>query len=79
MSKLSEHITREVVVKQFFWDLLENLGEDYESDIEYSSYDKEESNFILMDLFFAGLLKIGWNPKDWFSDFGNPRRATTTI
>ena len=56
-------MTKETVVKQFFWDLLENLGEDYESDSEYSSYDKEENNLILLDLFFAGLLKIGWDHK----------------
>lgn len=56
-------MTKEAVAKQFFWDLLENLGEDYGYESDFTGYEKEEANWILTDLFFAGLLKIGWNPK----------------
>ena len=56
-------MTKEAVVKQFLWDLLENLGEDYECEGDFTSYEKEEANWILTDLFFAGLLEIAWNPK----------------
>jgi hypothetical protein len=56
-------MTKEAVVKQFLWDLLENSGEDYDREGDFTNYDKEEANWILADLFFAGLLEIAWNPK----------------
>lgn len=56
-------MSKESVARQFFWDFLENLGEEYKPDSDLSNSDREEANFILTDLFFAGLLKIGWNHK----------------
>lgn len=49
-------MTKEAVVRQFFMDLIENLGENYEDDFQ-RDYDEEEANFILTDLFFS----VFWN------------------
>ena len=53
-------MSKETVAKQFFTDFLENLGDN--SDVE-DEMNAEEANFMLTDLFFAGLLDVGWDPK----------------
>ena len=53
-------MTKEAVVRQFFMDLMENLG--YHVD-EREEFEDEECNMILTDLFFAGKLEMKWNPK----------------
>lgn len=40
-------VTREVVVKQFFLDFIENLGDDYKRDEELDSSAIEEAELIL--------------------------------
>lgn len=53
-------MTKEYVARQFFWDFMENLGDNYKNDDEQ---DVEEANFILADWFFSGLLEIKWDPE----------------
>lgn len=53
-------MTKEAVVRQFFMDLMENLG--YHVD-ERKEFEDEENNLILADLFFAGKLELKWNPE----------------
>ncbi len=54
-------MTKEAVVRQFFMDLLENLG--YAVDPR-TEFEDEESNMILSDLFFDGKLELKWNPTE---------------
>jgi hypothetical protein len=51
-------MSKDSVVRQFFLDLLENLGDHID---EYETRDEEERNQILADLFFYGRLEIKWN------------------
>lgn len=44
---LMKDVTREVVVKQFFLDFIENLGDDYKRDEELDSSAIEEAELIL--------------------------------
>jgi hypothetical protein len=53
-------LSKEAVVKQFFMDFIENLGENID---EYEEYDQEECNQILANMFFASNLEIKWNSK----------------
>lgn len=53
-------MTKAAVVRQFFLDLLENLG--YHVDAR-KEFEDEESNMILTDLFFDGKLELKWNPE----------------
>lgn len=53
-------MSKEAVVKQFFMDFIENLGENID---EYEEYDQEECNQILANMFFASNLEIKWNSK----------------
>lgn len=48
-------MTKDAVVRQFFLDFLENLGEYVD---ECEEHDAEECNQILADLFFDGRLEI---------------------
>ena len=52
-------MTKEAVVRQFFMDLLENLGYPVDPRTEF---EEEESNMILTALFFDGRLELKWNP-----------------
>jgi len=52
-------MTKKAVVRQFFMDFLENLG-----DYEFNGYEEEESLRVMADLFFSGLLVLKWNPED---------------
>ena len=52
-------MTKEAVVRQFFMDLLDNLG--YHVDPR-REFEEEESSMILTDLFFDGKLELKWNP-----------------
>jgi hypothetical protein len=47
------------VIRQYFVDLLENLGDNVE---DYDIKDEEECNEILTDLFFSSKLELKWNP-----------------
>jgi hypothetical protein len=51
-------MSKDAVVRQFFLDFLENLGDHVG---EYQEHDEEERNQILADLFFDGRLEIKWN------------------
>ena len=51
-------MSKDAVVRQFFLDFLENLG-DHVGECE--EHDEEERNQILADLFFDGRLEIKWN------------------
>ena len=51
-------MSKDAVVRQFFLDFLENLG-DHVGECE--ERDDEERNQILADLFFDGRLEIKWN------------------
>lgn len=53
-------MTKEAVVRQFFMDFIENLGDHVD---EKKEFEDEECNMILTDLFFAGKLEMKWNPK----------------
>jgi hypothetical protein len=53
-------MTIEAVARQYLRDFLENLGGRIN---RYEKFDEEESTMILTDLFFAGRLKIKWDPK----------------
>jgi len=51
-------MSKNAIVRQFFLDLLENLGDHVD---ECEKRDEEERNQILADLFFNGRLEIKWN------------------
>ena len=53
-------MTKEAVARQFFMDLMENLG--YHIDPR-REFEEEENNMILTDLFFDGKLELKWNPE----------------
>lgn len=70
-------MTRGCVARQFFWDFMENLGDNSNDD---DAQNMEEANFILTDWFFSGLLEIRWDPKsiNWYcaiSMISNDSRA----
>ena len=52
---------KEAVARQFFTDFLENLG-DYEYD-PHEGFGHEESHMIIAGFFFAGQMKLRWDPK----------------
>jgi hypothetical protein len=54
--------TKEAVVRQYFRDFLENLG-DCEFDDDFDELNDEESNQIISDAFFSGGLMISWSVK----------------
>ena len=54
-------MTKEAVTRHFFLDFLENLG-DYEYDPD-KGFAGEEGNMIIADFFFAGMMKLRWDPK----------------
>lgn len=51
-------MTKEAIARQYFMDFLDCL---YEYDVDYDEYSEEEFLRIVVDLFFAGDLKIKWN------------------
>ena len=53
-------MTKEAIARQHFMDFLENLGD---REYGYEEYSEEESDWILTDLFFSGLLVVKWNPE----------------
>ena len=53
-------MSKDAVVRQFFLDFIENLGDPVD---EYQEHDSEECNQILTDMFFDGRLEIKWNVK----------------
>jgi hypothetical protein len=54
--------TKEAVVRQYFRDFLENLG-DCEFDDDFDEWTEEEGNQMISDAFFSGGLMIGWSVK----------------
>jgi len=51
-------VTKEAVVRQFFIDFIENLGESLDDD-----YCQGEITLIPAELFFSGSLEIKWDPE----------------
>jgi hypothetical protein len=51
-------MSKDAIVRQFFLDFLENLGDHVD---ECEELDEEECTQILADLFFDGRLEIKWN------------------
>ena len=53
-------MSKEAIARQFFMDLIGNLGEQVDC---FEDFEEEECNVILTNLFFDGQLEMKWNPE----------------